>query len=76
MGLLFYNVTDGLDWQTYYKYIDFFLYGNNEITENQGLIYFFIISSTIKSQLSLIGPYNILEVFNNGIQIGNFLLYC
>ena len=76
IGLLFYNVTDGLDWQTYYKYIDYFLYGNNEITENQGLIYYFIISSTIKSQLSLIGPYNILEVFNNGIQLGNFLLYC
>lgn len=76
IGLTHYDITNGLDWYKYEKYIKYFLTGENQINDSQGIFYFYVVSLVLNFQNYLIGPHNFAEITNNGVQLANFLFYC
>lgn len=71
--LLYYDSTTGLDFNNkYFTYIDHFSFGKSlNLQDGQGVLYYFIISIFVRLKIDNIGPYNINEILNNSIQLGN-----
>lgn len=70
-----YDVSDGLDWDKYSNYLRMYLINEIEIEVGQGSIYFYFISFCINLLGKFVGPYNLTEVVNQGVQFGNSLIY-
>ena len=75
LGLIFYNSTNGTDFNRYYRYIEYFL-GNAEYTSReQGVFYFWTVYKVaeIGSVLSNLPDFHLL--LNISIQISNIIYY-
>ena len=72
-----YDSTKGTDYGKYGPYLDYYVFGNDAILQEQGVGYFWFISffSKLKLNSLLISPEYEFLVLNFGIQVGNFLLY-
>ena len=75
IGVTHFDITSSLDWNKYEQYLTFFSYDKVNLTESQGVLYFFIITIFTNIQESIIGPFNQLQALNNGVQLANFFLY-
>lgn len=75
IGITHFDITSSLDWNKYEQYLTLFTYKNVNLTESQGSLYFYIITLFVSLQESILGPYNLSQVLNNGVQLGNFVLY-
>jgi|MDTC01.2.fsa_nt_gb hypothetical protein len=74
-GLLFYDSTSGLDFNTYIDHVKFNLGHDIEIYGATSNYYYYFISQVFYNDFSYLGPYNFKLVLNNSIQLVNFLLY-
>lgn len=74
-GLLFYDSTSGLDFNTYIDHIKFHLGHTTEIYGAISNYYYFFISKAFYADFLNLGPYNFKLVLNNSIQFVNFILY-
>ncbi len=75
LGLIFYNSSDGTDFNRYYRYIEYFL-GNAEYTSReQGVFYFWTVYKVaeIGSVLSDLSDFQ--SLINIAIQISNIIYY-
>lgn len=75
IGLTHFDITNSLDWNKYEQYLILFTSENVTLTESQGTLYFFIITIFTSFHESILGPHNLFQVINTGIQLGNFVLY-
>ena len=74
-GLLFYDSTSGLDFNTYFEHVKFYLGHDVEIYGAISNYYFYLISQVFYNDFLLLGPYNFKLLLNNSIQFLNFSLY-
>jgi len=73
---IFYDSSTGLDFgNKYFTFIEFFSFDKSlNATDGQSVLYYYFISKLVNFSVHLIGPYNLNEVLNYSIQLGNFIL--
>ena len=73
--LIYYDSTTGLDFPNkYITYIQHFSFNDSlNPQDGQGLLYYFFISKIVDLKMHNLGPYNLNEILNNSIQLGNLL---
>jgi len=74
-GLLFYDSTSGLDFNTYFEHVKFYLGHDVEIYGAISNYYFYLVSQVFYNDFLYLGPYNFKLLLNNSIQFLNFSLY-
>lgn len=75
LGLIFYNSSNGTDFNRYYRYIDYFL-GNSEFTSReQGVFYFWTVYKTSELLNVLLQVNNFQSIVPISIQISNIVYY-
>lgn len=73
---IFYDSSTGLDFgNKYVNFIEYFVFNKSFYPfDGQNVFYYYFISTLINLNSDLIGPYNLNEIFNYSIQLGNFIL--
>ena len=72
---LHFNLSRAPDFQFYTDYISYFFRDMESTTREQGLIYFFLVSLTIKMTMFDFGTAGYELVLSNGVLITNYILY-
>ena len=75
LGEIFYNSIDGTDFYRYFSYIEYFNGSIESPLREQGLFYFWFISSFIEHSHNFYLPDKWELVYSSAIQFGNFILY-
>ena len=72
---LYFFSSKGVDFEAYFLYIENFLYNDIQVTNNQGLIYYYSNVLTILLRESQLNSLNSINFLNSTIQLTNFILY-
>ena len=71
--MLFFS-SKGVDFPNYFKYIEYFIYGEDKVINNQGLLYYFLNALTVFARKEDLNSINGIVFFNSTIQLTNFLI--
>lgn len=72
---LYFFSSKGVDFENYFLYIENFLYNDIEVSNNQGLIYYYSNVLTILLRESQLNSLNSINFLNSTIQLTNFIFY-
>ena len=72
---LYFFSSKGVDFPNYFLYIESFLYDDIQVTNNQGLLYYYSNVVTILLRESQLNSVNSVNFINSTIQLTNFLFY-
>ena len=72
---LYFFSSKGVDFENYFLYIENFLYNDIQVTNNQGLIYYYSNVLTILLRESQLNSLNSINFLNSTIQLTNFIFY-
>ena len=71
---LFYTSTFGADYERYINYLEYFLTGRENTGLDQGSLYFYLVSISVKLNSKFINPINLDAVISYSIQLVNLIL--
>ena len=71
---LFYTSTFGADYERYINYLEYFLTGRESTGLDQGSLYFYLVSISVKLNSKFINPINLDAVISYSIQLVNLIL--
>ena len=71
---LFYTSTFGADYERYINYLEYFLTGRESTGLDQGSLYFYLVSISVKLNSKFINPFNLDAVISYSIQLVNLIL--
>lgn len=74
-SVIFYDTTTGLDWERYINSVGVFLNSSEVAFDGQGVLYYSILSKSIKLFLNFANESNVYLVLSFAIHITNFLLF-
>jgi len=72
---LYFFSSKGVDFENYFLYIENFLYNDIEVSNNQGVIYYYSNVLTILLRESQLNSLNSINFLNSTIQLTNFIFY-
>ena len=72
---LYFFSSKGVDFPNYFLYVENFLYDDIQVTNNQGLFYYYLNAVTILLRESQLNSVNSVNFINSTIQLTNFLFY-
>jgi hypothetical protein len=75
IGELYFYAPNGIDFEKYVKYLDYFQYNSETTQEGQGLIYYFIVSLVSFIRKDEVSSLNVINHMNSNIQLANFIFY-
>ena len=75
IGELYFYTPNGIDFEKYVKYLDYFQYNSETTQEGQGLIYYFIVSLVSFIRKDEVSSLNEINYMNSNIHLANFIFY-